>query len=315
MSDIFVADIGGTTTRMATAATGCRPANIVTISNDTVSGLEQAMERFLDEAGARPRAAVLGVAGPVDGDEIALTNRDWRFRLADLSARFGISPIRAVNDFEAVASGLPSLALEDLHPLGPRLPIREGVKVVLGPGTGLGVAALVPVAGAWHAVASEGGHISFGPNARDEEPVFTRLQEQTGPVMAETVLCGPGLARLHQAVNPGTMRLAPEMILRQARAGNREARATVSLFVRLLGRFAGDAALLFKATGGVYVVGGVALGLGPLFDAALFRTAFEMHPPYQQFLADIPATLITCEEPGLIGCAAIGQRLLQDLGR
>jgi glucokinase len=315
MSEILLADIGGTTTRLAVAAIGGRPERIVTITNDTVSGVEAAIAQFLDGAGARPRAAVLGVAGPVDGDDIALTNRPWRFRLGDLSARFKLSPIRAVNDFEAVACALPLLAGEEIRPIGPFAGMREGVKVVLGPGTGLGVAALVPAAGAWHAVASEGGHISFGPNARDEEPVFARLLEEVGPVMAETILCGPGLVRLHQAVNPGVMLMTPEMILRQARAGNREARATVSLFVRLLGRFAGDLALAFKATGGVYVVGGVALGLGPLFNEKVFRAAFEAHPPYQKFLAAIPTMFITCEEPGLVGCAAIAQHLMLDTSR
>ena len=80
----------------------------------------------------------------------------------------------------------------------------------------------------------------------------------------------------------------------------------VAMFVRLLGRFAGDTALTFKATGGVYVAGGVALALGALFDARLFRAAFEAHPPYETLLASIPTALITYQEPGLLGCANVG---------
>jgi glucokinase len=80
----------------------------------------------------------------------------------------------------------------------------------------------------------------------------------------------------------------------------------------LLGRFAGDVALTFKATGGVYVCGGVAVGLGSLLDGAMFRAAFEAHPPYQSLLSAIPAAVIVCAEPGLVGCAAIAAKLVHE---
>ncbi len=313
MTEILLTEFGGTLSRLAFAGINGRPGRVTVIANDELSGPEAAIARFLDQTAVRPRAGVIAVAGPVNGNEIALTNRPWRFRLADLSARFGLSRIEAVNDFEALAWALPVLGPADLRLIGPRLRPGEGVKVVLGPGTGLGVAALIPVGRSWQAVASEGGHVSFGPAARDEEAVFARLLNEAAPLSAEAILCGPGLTRLHQAVNPGVMRLAPEMIIRQARAGDREARATVSLFVRLFGRFAGDLALTFKAQGGVYLAGGVALGLGPLLDDRLFRAAFEAHAQHRSLLAAIPTALICCEEPGLIGCAAIAQRLMAEL--
>ena len=311
MSDILIADIGGTTSRAAFAAIGGRPERIVTIANDSMDGPEDVFERMLEGANALPRAAVLAIAGPVIGDKITLTNRAWCVRLPDLSARFGISPIHAVNDFEALAWALPSLEAGDLRPLGEICEARGGVKLVLGPGTGMGVAALVPAGAGWQVIASEGGHVSFGPGYSDEEPVFRRLGEDQSALSAECILSGPGLARLHAAMHPGTMRLKSEMIIMQARAGQHEARATIAMFVRLLGRFAGDMALAFKATGGVYVAGGVATGLGPLFDARLFRAAFERHPPYENLLKSIPSALITCAEPGLIGCVAVAERLMQ----
>ncbi len=312
MSEFLLADIGGTTSRLAFASAGGRPERIVTVANDSVASPEAMIAQCLDGAASRPRAAVLAIAGPVDGDEIALTNRSWRFRLSDLSQRFGLR-FRALNDFEALAWGLPLLSDGDIRAIGAPAGKPHGVKVVVGPGTGLGVAALVPIGGSrggsWHVVASEGGHASFGPVARDEEPVFARLSAEVGLISAEHLLSGPGLARLHRAVNPGVMKLSPEMILTQARAGHREARRTVALFVRLLGRFAGDMALIFKASGGVYVAGGVAMGLGALLDERLFRAAFEAHPPLQGLLAAIPTSLITCEQPGLLGCAAFASRM------
>lgn len=310
MTDVLLAEFGGTVSRLALAGANGRPMRVTVIANDEVSGPEAAIARFLEQTASLPRAGVIAVAGPVNGDEITLTNRPWRFRLADLAARFGLTRIEAVNDFEALAWALPALGPSELRPLGPQMPIDKGVKVVLGPGTGLGVAALIPVERTWQAVASEGGHVSFGPAAHDEEPVFARLRADGVPVSAEAILCGPGLPRLHQAVNPGVMRISPEMIIRQARAGDREARATVSLFVRLLGRFASDVALTFKAQGGIYLAGGVALGLGPLLNEGLFRAAFEAHSQHRSLLAAIPTALIDCEEPGLIGCAAIAQRLM-----
>ena len=315
MSNILIADIGGTTSRAAFAALGQRPDNIVTIANDSVEGPEGLLARMLDGASERPRAAVLALAAPINGDEIRLTNRDWCWRLADLSTQFGISSIHAVNDFEALAWAVPSLNDNDLQRIGeakvfPQGLKQNGVKLVIGPGTGLGTAALVPVRDGYQVIASEGGHCSFGPAFADEEPIFRRLAEEKAPISAECILSGPGLERLHVAMHPGTMRLKSEMIVRQARVGNREARATVAMFVRLLGRFAGDMALTFKATGGVYIAGGVATGLGTLFDARLFRAAFERHPPYEALLKDIPSALITCIEPGLIGCVAVAERLI-----
>ena len=315
MADILIADIGGTTSRAAFASLGGRPEGIVTIANDSVDGPEGVLARLLDGATRRPRAAVLALAAPVSGEEIALTNRNWCVRLPDLSARFGISPIHAVNDFEALAWALPSLRDDDLQPIGDASSFGDGVKLVVGPGTGLGVAALVPtgqgISHGFHVIASEAGHTSFGPAYPDEAMVFHRLAENGAPLSAETVLSGSGLSALHAAMHPYTLKVKSEMIVRQARAGDRTARATIAMFVRLLGRFAGDMALTFRATGGVYIAGGVATGLGPLFDAGLFRAAFERHPPYERLLKAIPSALITCEEPGLIGCVAVAERLMR----
>ena len=111
---------------------------------------------------------------------------------------------------------------------------------------------------------------------------FIGCAEKQAPLSAEHVLSGSGLARAASTrCIPALLKLKPEMIVRQARAGDRDARATIAMFVRLFGRFAGDMALAFRATGGVYIAGGVAAGLGPLFDARLFRAAFERHPPYE----------------------------------
>jgi glucokinase len=306
MSTTLLADIGGSKSRFALGNPSGALERVVVIHNDTVTGLDAAVAHYLEETGARPRAATMAVAGSVDGEEVVLTNRtSWRLRRGEFAKRFGFLQLRVLNDFEAIAWALPRLGAAHTRPLGKPAAVREGMKIVLGPGTGLGVAALLPADGRWHVVASEGGHASFGPQAADEVELFARLRDECGSVSAESVLSGPGLVRLAHALDPRAGSHEPETIVAGALAREPVAHAAARLFVRLLGRFAGGLALTFKAVGGVYITGGVACGLGPLLDEPQFRAAFEAHPPYTSLLKTIPTLLITCEEPGLIGCAAV----------
>jgi glucokinase len=307
---ILLGDIGGTNSRFAMAGATGRPEQIVIIENNSIGSLEMAIESYLTQTGVHPTAAVLAVAGPIDGgEEVALTNRSWHFRRSELAQRFGLVSLRVLNDFEAIAWALLRLGPDDARPLGRPIASTDGVKVVLGPGTGLGVAALVPLANRWHVVASEGGHASFGPQAPDESDVFTQLFATHGHVSAETVLSGPGLLRLLRAIDPQTPCQTPEAVAAAALAQNPSAQAAARLFVRLLGRFAGGLALTFKAVGGVYIAGGVASRLGPLLDPELFRAAFEAHPPYERLLSTVPTLLMNRTEPGLLGCAALASEM------
>lgn len=307
MNNTLVADIGGSNTRLAVAGVSSRPQHVLAFANDTVGGLEAAIGSYLDDidpTGRRPDAAVLAIAGPVGGRRITLTNRAWEVDLDAIKQRFGFRYVRALNDFEALAWALPWFEPEDVSPLGPELPARNGPRAVLGPGTGLGVAALVPEGHSWFAVPTEAGHMSFGPALGDEWPIFARIAEEVEMVSAETVLSGPGLERLYRAIYPGQPVPRAHEIEAAARAGDPAALAVIAMFVRLLGRFAGNIALAFKAIGGVYIAGGVAAKLGTLIDASAFREAFLAHPPHRRLLEAIPTSLITCEEPGLFGCAA-----------
>jgi glucokinase len=302
---VLLADIGGTNSRFALAGSDGRPEHIRIHEHDASRSLEALISRYLEEIGARPDAAVLAVAGPIDGQEITLTNRGWRFHCGELADRLGLSALRVVNDFEAIAWAIPRLDPADTRRLGGPKEFRRGIKVVLGPGTGLGVAALVPVGDGWQVIPSEGGHASFGPQAADEIEVFSRLFAEYGHISAEMAISGPGLARLAHAVDPTAARRTPEQVVADAFAGEPAAVAAAELFVRSLGRFAGGLALTFKATGGVYVAGGVASRLGSLFDAEQFHAAFKAHPPYETLLEDIPCLMMRRTEPGLLGCAVL----------
>ena len=171
------------------------------LRGDVVESLEVAIARYLEESGARPRAAVLAIAAPIEGDAVAMTNRAWSFRFSELASRFGWTAIRGINDFEAVAWGVQRLLAEDVRPWAAAMPVTDGARVVFGPGTGLGVAGLVRNGPRWQVVPTEGGHVSFGPARDDEEAIFARLRTQCGAVSAETILCGPGLERLYRAMH------------------------------------------------------------------------------------------------------------------
>lgn len=309
MDTALIADIGATNSRFALVGPDGRPQQMIKFRGDEVSSFEDAIARYLDETGASPGIAVLAVAAPVEGDAVAMTNRSWSFSLRDLAKRFGWRAVRGLNDFEAVAWALERLQPGDARRIGPERAAPKGMRVVFGPGTGLGVAALAPVGEGFHAIATEGGHVSFGPATDEEEPVFARLRAAHGPISVEKVLSGPGLARLHQALHGLDAPVKPADVTAAAHGGEAEALATVRLFVRLFGRFAGDLALVFRAAGGVYIGGGVARRIGSLLDAEAFRAAFETHPPFEAFLEKIPTTLITYDEPGLLGCAELAERL------
>jgi glucokinase len=307
----LVADIGGTTSRFALVDAAGRTDHVAIIANDSVDSLQTALGDFLRTLPVKPLHAVLAVAAPVAAGEVALTNRNWRFRLDDLRAQFGFRRVRVVNDFEALAWGVPCFSPDDVRALT-SAPARDGgTKAAIGPGTGLGVAAIASAGGDYLVLPSEGGHVSFGPAHADEEPLFAAVRAELGYVSAEALLSGAGLMRLYRAMAPGARPLTSKEIAAAALAGDAAAGATALMFARLLGRFAGDAALLFRATGGVYIAGGVARALGD-FLGDEFRQAYTDHPPYQKLVADIPVFLITRKEPGLLGSAAIAQRLLAD---
>jgi glucokinase len=306
MHSILLGDIGGTHSRFAIGDDSGQPSEVREYTDDDFISLGAAIAQYLQDVGARPDEAVLGVAAPVRGRQVTLTNRGWRFDLDDLAQRFGLTRIQAVNDFEAQAWALTRLRPSDLRRIGTVGEAPPGPQVVLGPGTGLGVAALLPGPHGPTAIATEAGHISFGPAAADEDAVFARIR-QVGPVTAETVLSGPGVERLYRALHPGAVPLTAAQLVEGAQSGEAQPLAATQMFLRLLGRFAGDMALVFGASGGAYITGGVAQGLGEAFDAGIFRAAFEAHPPYVDMLAKTPTFLITHPQPGLLGCAALAQ--------
>jgi glucokinase len=262
----------------------------------------------------RPAHAVLALAGRIEGDSAQLTNHSWFISGARLREDLQLGTVRLVNDFAAVGMSLPLLAAGDATAIGPALqPIARAAQqrtyCVLGPGTGLGVSALVLRGDTVTGLQTEGGHTSFAPGDEEEIAVLRQLMARFGRVSVERLLCGSGLANLLQALCAIAGRdeapYAPETITARAQEGSDAlcVRA-VELFCELLGSVAGDYALTYGAWDGVYLAGGLLAPLTPWIQRGRFRERFQSKGRFAQAMAQVPVALITHPQPGLLGAAA-----------
>ena len=311
---ILIADIGGTSSRLALAGTDGRPQDVRIHRNDAFSGFEALIETDLAARGVAADdvgGAVLAIAGPADGEHVRLTNRDWSFAKDELRRRFGWQKLLGVNDFEALAYGVPALGPDDLVAVGGGEAAEGAPMLVCGPGTGFGVAGLLKTGDTFRAVTGEGGHARLGATNTEEARLIAHMVRELGPVVVEHALSGSGLARIHRVLTGD--RLSPEQVIAAAFGGDGEARETCNMFLRLFGRIAGDLALTFDARGGVYLAGGVSAGLLPFYESSPFRDAFEEHPPLDPRLIATPVHIITHPTPGLLGCGQLAGRLAREL--
>jgi glucokinase len=304
----LVGDIGGTHSRFGLVAEGeIAPDRVAILDNDSFSAFDDAVAAYLEQANERPRRAVIAVAGPTFGRRMTLTNRAWTIDASALEARFGFARVDLLNDFVAQAYALPHLEGSELAPIGGATPAGDRAKAAVGPGTGLGVAGLLRTNDGWLAAPSECGHVEFAAVDEREFAAFQQIRRTMGRVSAEYVLSGPGLARLHaalRAIDGVSADVDAGAIAKLARAGDGPARETVTLYLRMLARFAGDVALTFSAAGGVYLCGGVTPRLLDLLDPAAFRAAFEAKSPHEDLMAATATVVVTSDRAGLIGCAA-----------
>ncbi|MDP4004344.1 glucokinase [Methylobacterium sp. NEAU K] len=312
---VLVGDIGGTNARFGLIETkGAKPRILSHEATADHPDPSHAIRASLARDGERappPRSAILAIAGRVDGPEIQLTNAHWKIAGERIAADFGLSTAVVVNDYVPVAAGAADIAPNDLTPIGPCPPVPGGARVVLGPGTGFGAAALVPYAAHLAIVSTEAGHTDFGPTDAFEESVWHALERVEGRVTVEAVLSGPGLSRLHAAVahvrtGRPHEKIDPAAVTEAGlNASDPHAAETLKLFGRLLGRVCGDLALTFLATSGIYIGGGIAPRIVKVLAESGFRTAFERKAPFAEMMRKIPTSVITVHDPAFQGLAAL----------
>ena len=307
MDPILVADIGGTHARFALANPDTFELSRIrqTLCNIHES-IEAALADYLATLPRKPRTASLAVAAPVCGEAIALTNSHWSFRTSELCRSLEFEAVHVLNDFQALALSLPTLGPADVHQIGGLAPEQHATKIVLGPGTGLGVAGLVWSGERWVAVAGEGGHMSLGALDAEELALLQAVADASGHFSAEQAISGPALAAIYRAIAASKNRTVSESIdvVASALAGDAVAGHALGLFIAWLARFAGNIALAFGARGGVYIGGGIAPKIATALSAGSFRATFEQKGRMSAYLAPIPIYVILAEFATLKGAAA-----------
>jgi glucokinase len=309
----LIGDIGGTNARFALVGETSSPIerflNAKTADHATI---DDAIAAALAGHELQPRSAVLALAGPITGDAVQLTNCDWVVEPRKTIARFGLSEMALLNDFEAQSLALAQLHRADFDPIGNGAATEHGARVVLGPGTGLGAGALIHARNMWIPVPGEGGHIDLGPVSDRDFAIWPQLERALGRMSAEALLSGAGMVRLYRGIAATDGRDAPlktpAEVAGAGLAGDDPlAVETLELFATYLGRLAGDLAMIFMAYGGVYLAGGVAQKIAPGLKTGAFRQAFVDKAPHGELLQQMLTAIVTKEDAALAGITAFAR--------
>lgn len=309
----IVADIGGTNSRFG-LVTGYSD-NCYQIINKQkypsiqFSGIEQATQHYIDSLnGETFCGACLAVAGPIAGNDVHLTNLNWRFRTSQVQKDLGLKSLEIINDFAAYAFAAPLVPKQNLLQLNEGRIIEQCPVTVVGPGTGFGVASLVPFTQEQNVVAAEGGHMTIAAKTRLQTEVINALAKEFSHVCVETILSGPGLRNLYRALNHVEGQNMPQLRAAQITENalldkDSLAYRTLSLFCLWLGQVSGDLALSLGARGGVYLGGGILVRITEFLKHSEFMFGFTDKGKLHQYLEDIPVNLITEGNSALLGAA------------
>jgi len=327
---VLVADIGGTFARFGVAQGGQRVTEVITLARADSSDLASLCAQGRRGLNRSVDGAAIAVAAPVSGGHAQMTNADWKVDERVLAQALSLDRVLLLNDFAALAWSLPTLQALDILAIPPgagstgpsdlAAASPDAPRVVFGPGTGLGVAALFHHDGRPLAIASEGGHIGFAPATPFEERVLEHATARFKRVSWERILSGPGLELIdavsrHEFDAPSAPRSA-QQIVDAARAGTCPAAAnSVACFAGLLGSFGGDLALTFRAAGGVAIGGGITARIAPLISLPDVRERFRQKGRFSAWLDTLPLSILLNPNVALNGAAyAFAERFPEDAG-
>jgi glucokinase len=321
LAQTLLGDIGATNARFSLLANGTLgPVTHFEVAR--YPRFADAVADFLQTSGEQAPVtdALFAVAGPVEDGRCRLTNCPWTIDGAELCAHFRLTQVRIVNDFAATAYSLPSLAAADLHPIGGGRAVPGAPMAVLGPGTGLGVAGLVPGAKEAVIIAGEGGHATIAGASRREDAVIDFLRGRFGHVSAERVISGAGIENLHQAIaaldaSGAPACDAPEITRRALDGSCPTAVGALEMFCALLGAFAGNVALMLGARGGVHIAGGIAPRILGFLERSEFRRRFEDKGRFRSYLEAIPSSVIVHPAAAFLGLQALAASETSAVGR
>jgi glucokinase len=342
-------DLGGTKALLGLFATDVgaaappRAMHVRRLACADFAGFEALLSAYLDTARTeraigRIESACIGLAGPVDGDRARLTNLPWEIDAKRIAAMLAGARVRLVNDFAAAAAGIETLDGAALRAIQQAVPRPGAPRLVLGAGTGLGTALLIPCGSAWRVFPGEGGHAAFAPRDECELGFWRHVSKDAGRVSWEHVVSGPGIEAIYaylrdpgsrvDASTPARDRVSAARISavglgqESAREPGRQpqspavdpgiASAALDMFASAFGAFAGDAALLTLPHGGIYIAGGIA---AKVFDARrtqLFLQSFGAKGVQSALMSGFPVSLVAEPRVGLLGAALLATRRDRD---
>ena len=317
MTDTFprlLGDVGGTNARFgwqSNAHSGIE--HVLVLPCAAHETLEAAIRTYLElKSLPMPRAGALGIANPITGDVIRMTNHHWSFSISEMQRSLGLQQLNVINDFTALALALPSIAKDNLVQVGGTVAEAYAPKALIGAGTGLGVSGLMPTDANdhWVAIAGEGGHVTLAAQTESEYRVIELIRQRYGHVSAERVLSGQGLVDLYLALRqlqkqqPVDVAGAAEITAWALQDKDPLALQSIDMFAGFLGSVTGDLALTLGARGGVYLGGGIVPRWLGWFETSQFRERFEAKGRFNAYLKDIPVWVINAaESPALLGAA------------
>jgi glucokinase len=327
---LLVADIGGTKTLLQLLAVDEDAPRVLREARYESAGfkdLDSLVHTFFG-AGERPAtidAACMAVAGPIvqtpDGQRSTVTNLPWVLDSQALAASCGIRRARLINDFEAVAYGIEVLCPADLVVLQPGRPRPDSPRLVVGAGTGLGVAQLIHCAGQPVVLPSEGGHTDFAPVNEQQISLLRHMMTQLDHVSVERLLSGPGLLAIYEFLRSTAQ--GPELVTLQELTAQEDPAAAVSIhaardrdsvaaqamavFVDIYGAQVGNLALLSLPYGGIFLAGGIAAKILDEMRDGRFTTAMMGKGRMTRLLTEMPVAVVTNPNVGLLGAARRAQ--------
>jgi len=329
---LLVADVGGTKTllqRVMVDEGGLHASHKVRYPSADFPDLETLVEMFLNSEDKAPpiEGACLAIAAPIvdtgDGQRARVTNLPWELDSRSLESRCGIARVRLVNDFEAAAYGIDTLTDDELVVLQ-RGKLRSGApRLVVGAGTGLGVAQLLWCNREYQVVPSEGGHGDFAPTDEVQIALLRDLMVRYGHVSVERLVSGSGLVAIYEFLNRDdpahsigalqTLTAQDDAAAAVSAAARRDPDGTaalaVTLFVEIYGAAVGNLALVNLPYGGIYLAGGIAAKLLDRLRDGRFLEAMARKGRMTRLLADMPVAVVTDTDLGLRGAARLAKNL------
>lgn len=310
----LVADIGGTHARFALVdnSPAADQRGLVEVKVFKCADFDGPAETFIAYQNylghSLPERACVAAAGPVSGNEVSFTNLNWHLSAKDLRKELNLKKLQIVNDFTAVAHAVSALHPQDVKTLYAAETRPGGRQVVLGAGTGLGVAALNYVDGAVHVIDSEAGHSRFSPANAEQRELLRNISRGEDYVSMEMLLAGPGIPRIHEAVCAihGLLfqPMSAEEITSHARnETDASCQITMELYVQVLAGFCSNLALTFGARGGLYLAGDVLRALEPLLLHKSFIKRYLDAGIMSEYVEQTPLSLVLVQDPGLRGAA------------